>query len=146
MPSLPWQASLQRVARRQLESRLLLGNMGANVQRGLWQREGRSAPHRSDGEFQPAPARVVLFPSPCQFHVIPRHRFEVEYVTAKAFKKLPEVVKVARSCVAGPATLIIPISVNQRTEALSLVFRAPRTPIFPVPEDPERWVFHFQSG
>eukprot|EP00669_Euglena_mutabilis_P012843 TRINITY_DN7533_c0_g1_i1.p1 TRINITY_DN7533_c0_g1~~TRINITY_DN7533_c0_g1_i1.p1 ORF type:complete len:320 (-),score=31.34 TRINITY_DN7533_c0_g1_i1:36-893(-) len=37
-----------------------------------------------------------------------RSAFDVRFVTAKAFKKLPEVVAAAEACVAGPSTLVVP--------------------------------------
>eukprot|EP00668_Euglena_longa_P033081 GGOE01042591.1.p1 GENE.GGOE01042591.1~~GGOE01042591.1.p1 ORF type:complete len:312 (-),score=40.81 GGOE01042591.1:129-1019(-) len=49
-----------------------------------------------------------------------RWSFDVPYVTAKAFKRLKEVVEVAERCVAGPSTLLVPISAGQRAEAAAL--------------------------
>eukprot|EP00667_Euglena_gracilis_P018181 EG_transcript_19264 len=45
-----------------------------------------------------------------------RWAFDVPFVTAKAFKKVPEVVEVAAECVAGRSTLLVPISRAQLNE------------------------------
>jgi 16S rRNA G527 N7-methylase RsmG len=42
--------------------------------------------------------------------------FEVDFVTAKAFKPLPEVVPIARKCLATDAQLLVPISEAQVSE------------------------------
>ena len=43
--------------------------------------------------------------------------FDVEFVTAKAFKKLPEVLAIAESCIAHACDLVIPISEAQKAQA-----------------------------